>query len=49
MTVPKTPVQFDNMPASNNGFDEGAIKSQHVDMSQDEKATLDRLMEELGL
>ena len=49
MTVPKTPVQFDNMPASNNGFDEGAIKSQHVDMSQDEKATVDRLVEERGL
>ena len=37
------------MPASNNGFDEGAVKSQHVDMSQDEKSSLDRLMEELGL
>lgn len=49
MTVPKTPVQFDNMPASNNGFDEGTSKSQSVDMTQDEKATLDRLMKELGL
>ena len=48
MTVPKTPIQTSNMPASTNGFDVEP-KKESVSMDEDEKATLDRLMEELGL
>ncbi len=49
MTVPKTPVEC-NAPGGDLNFDtEAPASAKPVEMGADEKATLDRLMEELGL
>ena len=49
MTVPKTPVEC-NAPGGDLNFDtETPAPAKPVEMGADEKATLDRLMEELGL
>ena len=49
MTVPKTPVEC-NAPGGDLNFDtESPIAAKPVEMGEDEKATLSRLMEELGL
>lgn len=49
MTVPKTPVEC-NSPGGDLNFDtEAPAPAKPVEMGEDEKATLSRLMEELGL
>ena len=49
MTVPKTPVEC-NAPGGDLNFDtEAPVSAKPVEMGEDEKATLSRLMEELGL
>lgn len=49
MTVPKTPVEC-NAPGGDLNFDtEAPTPAKPVEMGEDEKATLSRLMEELGL
>ena len=49
MTVPKTPVEC-NAPGGDLNFDTEALVSvKPVEMGEDEKATLDRLMKELDL
>lgn len=49
MTVPKTPVEC-NAPGGDLNFDtETPTPAKPVEMGEDEKATLSRLMEELGL
>ena len=51
MTVPKTPVEC-NAPGGDLNFDTEtptSTSTKSVEMGEDEKATLDRLMTELGL
>lgn len=50
MTVPKTPVTFNAQGGDINFGDEPiATSAKKVEMGEDEKATLDRLMKELDL
>lgn len=50
MTVPKTPVEC-TAPGGDLNFEDNAtpVVSKPAEMGEDEKATLNRLMEELGL
>lgn len=48
MTVPKTPVEC-NAPGGDLDFSDAPTEAKPVEMGVDEKATLDRLMAELGL
>lgn len=48
MTVPKTPVEC-NAPGGDLDFSDTQTETKPVKMEADEKATLDRLMAELGL
>lgn len=48
MTVPKTPVEC-NAPGGDLDFSDTQTEAKLVEMGADEKATLNRLMTELGL
>ena len=49
MTVPKVPVECTTPGGDLDFSDDSAPKQEVVEMKEDEKATLDRLMKELGL